>query len=124
VNVNLAPSAVLAAIPGFDSTLAERILSARSMVPADDPTRCHAVWLLIEGVVDREQMQRIEPWVTSAGDVGRAQIIGYYGLRSPLARFETVVDGTVRPARQVYYKDLRPLGRGALGDVINLTETP
>ena len=39
-------------------------------------------------------------------------------------RFETVVDGTVRPARQVYYKDLRRLGRGVLGDVINVTETP
>ena len=69
-------------------------------------------------------MQRLEPWVTAGGDVGRAQIIGYYDLRSPFMRFETVVDGTVRPARQVYYKDLRRLGRGVLGDVISVTGTP
>ena len=82
------------------------------------------MWLLTEGVVDRQQMQRFEPWVTTGGDVGRAQIIGYYDLRSPFVRFETVVDGTAEPARQVYYKDLRRLGRGVLGDVISVTETP
>jgi type II secretory pathway component PulK len=124
VNVNLAPREVLATIPGFDGALAERIISARTLVAADDPARHHAVWLLTEGIVDRQHMQRIEPWVTAGGDVGRAQIVGYYDVRSPYMRFETVVDGTLRPARQVYYKDLRRLGRGMLGDVIDVTETP
>ena len=69
-------------------------------------------------------MMRLERYVTAGGDVGRAQIIGYYDQRSPIARFETVVDGTDRPARQVYYKDLRRLGRGVLEDVMNVTSTP
>ncbi len=124
VNVNLAPRAVLAAIPGFDNALAERVISTRALVGSDDAARQHAAWLLTEGVVERQRMQELDPWVTAGGDVGRAQIIGYYDLRSPFARFETAVDGTVRPARQVYYKDLRPLGRGVLGDVINVTKRP
>ncbi len=124
VNVNLAPREVLRAIPGFDGAVADRVMSARTLIAPGDLARSHAVWLLTEGIVDREQMQRIEPWVTTGGDVGRAQIVGYYDRRGAFARFETVVDGTVRPARQVYYKDLRPLGRGVLGDVINLTSKP
>ena len=37
-------------------------------------------------------------------------------------RFETVIDATERPARQVYYKDLRKLGRGALAQLFESTE--
>ena len=124
VNINLAARQVLAAIPGFDTALAERILSARSLVTSDDPARRDAAWLLADGVVNRQQMQRIEPWVTAGGDVGSAQIIGFYDLRSPFMRFETVVDGTTPPGRQLYYKDLRRLGRGVLGDVISVTKSP
>lgn len=124
INVNLAPREVLAAIPGFDLALAERIVGSRAMSGGDELGRAHAVWLLVEGIVDRQEMRRIEPYVTAGGDVARAQIVGYYGLRGPFTRFETVIDGTVRPACQVYYKDLRRLGRGALGDVINLTQSP
>jgi hypothetical protein len=123
VNINLAEREVLSGIPGFDSALSERVISARTLVRLDDPARRHAVWLLTEGVVDRQQMRRLEPWLTTGGDVGHAQIIGYYDLRSPFMRFETIVDGTALPARQVYYKDLRRLGRGVLGDVISVTET-
>ncbi len=124
INVNLAPREVLAALPGMDMSLAERIVSGRSLLSPQDPGRRHAVWLLAEGIVDRSTMMRLERYVTAGGDVGRAQIIGYYDQRSPIARFETVVDGTDRPARQVYYKDLRRLGRGVLEDVMNVTSTP
>jgi type II secretory pathway component PulK len=124
VNVNLAPVEVLAAIPGIDAALAQRIVSARDLVAPDDPARRHAVWLLTEGLVDRMEMARLDRHLTTGGDVARAQIIGYYDARSPSMRFETVVDGTGRPARQVYYKDLRRLGRGALEDVMNVTNGP
>lgn len=124
VNVNLAPREVLAGLPGLDLSVAERIVSSRSLQSAQEEGRRHAVWLLLEGFVDRPTMMRLERYVTTGGDVGRAQIIGYYGSRGPLARFETVVDGTDQPARQLYYKDLRRLGRGALEDVINVTSMP
>ncbi|MHB8862095.1 MAG: hypothetical protein ACYC6N_06810 [Pirellulaceae bacterium] len=123
VNINLAEREVLMGIPGIDDALAERILSARTLVPLDDPGRQTTAWLLTEGLVDRQQLQQLEASVTTRGDVGRAQIIGYYDLQGPVVRFETVVDGTERPARQVYYKDLRRLGRGVLADVIGVTET-
>jgi DNA uptake protein ComE-like DNA-binding protein len=124
VNVNQAPREVLMGLPGLDAAIADRIVSARSLLPLDDTGRQHAVWLLTEGIVDRRQMLRLERYVTAGGDVGRAQILGYFDLRSPCMRFATIVDGTDRPARQVYYKDLRRLGRGVLEDVINLTDTP
>lgn len=121
VNVNLAPPEVLAGVPGIDAALAQRIVTARRLVALDDPSRRHAVWLLTDGLVDRAEMARLDRFLTTGGDVARCQIIGYYDARSPVARFETIVDGTDRPARQVYYKDLRRLGRGALEDVMNVT---
>jgi hypothetical protein len=124
VNVNLATREVLAGVPGIDSDLVERIIGARSLTAAEDPARRHPVWLLTEGVVDVAQMRRLLLYLTTGGDVGRAQVIGYYDVRSPVARFETVVDATRKPARQLYYKDLRRLGRGALLDVIDVANMP
>ncbi len=124
VNINLAPPEVLAALPGIDMALADRIVSARAMQSGDDLGGQHAVWLLVEGIVDRQAMMRLERYVTTGGDVGRAQIIGYYDQRSPIMRFETVVDATGLPARQLYYKDLRRLGRGVVDDVMNITGAP
>ncbi|MFO7904105.1 MAG: type II secretion system protein GspK [Pirellulaceae bacterium] len=124
INVNLAPPEVLAALPGIDTATAERIASSRSMSSMGTEGRRHAVWLLIEEIVDRDQMRRLERYVTTGGAVGRAQIIGYYGHGSPITRFETVVDATEPPARQVYYKGLRRLGRGIAEDVMNITSGP
>ena len=41
VNINLADRDVLMGVPGIDTALAERILSARSLVPLSDPSRQH-----------------------------------------------------------------------------------
>ncbi len=122
ININLAPPEVLAALPEIDMALADRIVSARGMPAEDDLSGQNAVWLLLEGIVEREAMMRLEPYVTTGGDVGRAQIIGYYDRRSPIMRFETVIDGTGLPARQLYYKDLRRLGRGVVDEVMSITE--
>jgi len=124
VNINLAPRTVLLGVPGIDAALVERILAARSMAPAEEAGRHDPTWLLTEGLVDLAQMRRLLPYVTTGGDVGRAQIIGFYDRRSPVMRLETVIDATELPARQVYYKDLRPLGRGPLDDVLELTKMP
>lgn len=123
VNVNVAEREVLKGVPGIDESLAERIISSRSLSGGGDQERQTTSWLLSEGLVNREQFQALEPWVTTRGDVGSAQILGYYGLHGPMARFETVLDGTERPARQLYYRDLRRLGPGVLADVIDATET-
>lgn len=124
VNINLAPREVLLGVPGIDAALVERILAARSMASADDVGRNEPTWLLTEGLVELSQMRRLLPYVTTGGDVGSAQIIGFYDRRSPLMRLSVVIDATEVPARQVYYKDLRPLGRGPLADVLELSEKP
>jgi type II secretory pathway component PulK len=106
INVNLAPRAVLRAVPGMDSALAERVLAARNMnASGDDPARRHPAWLLTEGIVDLPRMKALLPYITTGGDVHRAQVIGSFddGGRSILA--EAVVDASIRPARQIYYRE-------------------
>jgi hypothetical protein len=112
VNVNLASRPVLLAVPGMDSALVERILAARTMrTAADDPARGHPAWLLTEGLVDLPRMKALLPYLTTGGDVHRAQVVGFFeGLdRSMLA--EVVIDATASPARQIYYKESWLRGR-------------
>jgi len=113
VNVNLAPRAVLGAVPGMDSALVERILAARgARSSGDDPARRHPAWLLAEGLVDLPRMKALLPYLTAGGDVHRAQVVGFFDSAGRSIRVEVVVDATVRPARQIYYQDLRVFGRG------------
>ncbi len=121
VNINLAPREVLVGVPGIDGAIAERILAARTLNSGDN-NRSDPTWLLIEQIVDLRQMRRLLPYITTGGDVGRAQIIGFYDMRSPIMRMETVIDATDRPARQVYYKDLRRLGRGPLAGLLQAAD--
>jgi DNA uptake protein ComE-like DNA-binding protein len=113
VNVDLAPQAVLRAIPGMDDGLITRIVAARQAQSAQqDPGRRHALWLLTDGLVDLAQMRALLPYVTGGGDVYRAQIVGFFDQPAPTARVEVVIDATVTPPRQVYWKNLRDLGPG------------
>ena len=105
VNINLAPLAVLRAIPGMDSYLAAQIVAARQQAP-DAPERQHPAWPLLEGIVDLPTMRALLPYLTTGGDVYRAQIIGYFDQGGPQVRAEVVIDATVAPARLVYFKQL------------------
>jgi hypothetical protein len=113
VNVNLAPRAMLQAVPGMDSSLVERIIASRGSRPGgDDPARRHPAWLLSEGLVDLPRMKTLLPYLTAGGDVHRAQVVGFFDSTGRSIRAEVVIDATVRPARQIYYQDLRVFGRG------------
>jgi hypothetical protein len=113
INVNEAPRAVLLGVPGLSESLADQIVNARRLRPSeDDPERRHPTWLLTEGIVDLETMKQLTPYLTTGGDVFRAQVVGFFDAGGPSARADVVVDGTVSPPRQVYWKDLRLLGRG------------
>jgi len=105
VNINLAPLTVLRAIPGMDSYLAVQIVAARQQAP-DAPERQHPAWPLLEGIVDLPTMRALLPYLTTGGDVYRAQIIGYFDQKGPQLRAEVVIDATVAPARLVYFKQL------------------
>ena len=78
----------------------------------DDPARRQPTWLLTEGLVDLARMKALLPYLTTGGDVHRAQIVGFFNDGGLSARAEAVIDATIHPARQVYYKDLTVFGRG------------
>lgn len=117
ININLAPLAVLRAVPGINPRLVTQIIAARSRAP-DDPRRCHATWLLAEGLVDLPTMRALLPYLTAGGDVFRAQVVGFCDEGGSLAQAEVVIDATVSPPRQVYYRDLQLTGRGFPRDVL------
>jgi len=113
INVNLAPYPVLLAIPGMTADVAEKILASRGSAAAGN-----VAWLLTDNVVDLETMKRNLPYITARGDVYRAQIVAFAEPKGPVRRAEVVVDGTRRPARQVYWKELSGLGAGfALAEI-------
>ena len=119
VNVNEAPRAVLDLVPGLDSTAVTRILDSRPTPGRPVPkANRHAAWLFADGIVDLEQMKRLWGKLTTGGDVFRAQIVSFSETSGAARRAEIVVDASVIPPRQVFYKDLTMLGRGFSDDVL------
>ena len=57
-------------------------------------------------------MKRLWPKLTTGGDVFRAQIVAFSETFGAVRRGEAVIDATVSPPRQVFYKDLTMYGRG------------
>jgi Tfp pilus assembly protein PilV len=113
VNVNQAARPVLLSVPGVDESLADRIMAARDGFSADASAEYRdAVWVYTEGLVDLQQMRRLEPYLTCGGDVFRAQVVAFGGATGLAARAEVVLDASISPPRQVYWKDLGLLGRG------------
>ncbi len=119
INVYEAPREVLLAVPGLEVSLVDRILSVRgSFLGSNDLSRRHATWLLEADVLDMSQMRSVAPYLTGSGDVFRAQVIARLADSSLTARAEVIIDATVDPPRQVYWKDLRLLGQGFPDDVV------
>jgi len=115
INVNLARREVLRAVPGLDAATVDQILAARGPAAGHDlPERRHATWLLTEGLVDLARMKALLPYLTGSGDVVRAQVVASFDRAGPARRAEILVDATANPPRQVYFKDLRLLGRTGL----------
>ena len=113
ININQAPHAVLAGIPGMEDRIVDAILSGRQEDPAKTEShRRHATWILSEGLVTLKEMKTLMPFVTGGGDVFRAEVIGYFDRGGPSARIEVVLDATSRPAWIVSWKDISRLGRG------------
>ncbi len=122
VNVLEAPEAVLTAVPGMTEGIARRIATQRrTATGGSDESRRHPTWLLADGLVDLEQMKKLLPYVTCGGDVHRGQVVGFFDEHGPVSRAEVVIDATSALARQVYYKDLRLLGRGFAIDALRGT---
>ena len=118
VNVNEAPRAVLAGVPGLDSAVVDEMIAKRPREAANDPLARHAAWLVLDEIVDLPRMRLLWPYLTGGGDVYRAQLVGYLDSAAPVERVEIVVAATSRPARLVSWRDLRALGAGYSDDVL------
>jgi len=113
INILSASRAVLRAIPNMAPSKVEAILQERktkdSLLTEQGVS---AGWLLTEGIVDKDELKRLLPYITTQGDTYRAQLVGFFASSGPSARIEVVYDATRRPVRRLYWSDLRMLGPG------------
>lgn len=126
INVNIAPREVLLAIPDMTEALADAILGARPVAGEDSAQaaqvmsmRRSPVWLLTEGFVDVPTFKRLGPWLTTTGDVYSFQVLGHFDQGGPTTRLEAMVDGTKKPPRITFQRDLTGLGRGFSPDLLD-----
>lgn len=112
ININQAPRALLLGIPGFTPEQVEQILSMRYPEPTEQmPGSEYPTWILSSSIVTLDEMKALLPYVTSAGHVYRAQIVGYYD-DGPAARVETLIDATSTTPRRLLWRELTHLGPG------------
>lgn len=113
VNVNLAPAAVLAGVPGIGAEKVEQIIGKRPADPLSiDTHQRHPTWLLIDGLVTLDEMKELLPRLTSGGSVYRVQAVGFFDQGGPVVRIEAVIDAVDSPPRVLFLKELTPLGAG------------
>ena len=114
ININEAPLEVLRAIPEMTENTASQIIARRQAIAASSRRTAlrHPTWLLTEELVDLPQMKSLWNRITTGGSVYRCQVVGFLDDQGTASRFEVVVDATVKPPRQVFFKDLTMYGRG------------
>ena len=108
VNVNTAPAEVLAAMPGMDAGLAQRIVEARRDLDAE--TRATIAWLYTQNLVDAAAFKAIAPYLTTRSLQFTVRCVGF-GV--PCGRYrviEAVVDFSGAAPRIAYLRDISRLG--------------
>ncbi len=108
VNVNTAPAEVLAALPGFDEDLAERVVGARG--GWDPSVLATPAWLYTENIVSADRFKEIAPALTSRSFQFRVLCVGYGWPCGQFRVVEAVIDTALGGARIVYQRDLTRLG--------------
>ena len=118
ININQARREVLLGIPGLEEELVDKIIQAQKLdangQPSPEVIQQHNTtgWLFFEGLVDIPTMVTLDPYFTARGDVYRAQIFGFFDGGGPVTRLEAMVDGTKKPPRIIFQRDLNDLGHG------------
>jgi hypothetical protein len=113
VHINQAPLPVLLAVPNMTEEAAQRIVELRGSDPSA-VAAAHQVptWPLSEGIVTLQEMKKLLPFLTTRGDVYRAQVVGFFDAAGPFTRVEVVVDATGPVARVLSWREVNHLGRG------------
>lgn len=130
IDPNYARREVLLTIPGVTPEIADGIVASSVVGPdgvaAPDLLTNHSTpgWLFVEEIVDLQTMRAIEPYLTTRGDIFKAQIVGFFEEGGPFSRIEAVIDGTEYPSKITAVSDLTSLGRGYSEEQLGLeTET-
>ena len=121
ININQASRSILMGIPGMTEDIVTEILSQRLLEPdPNDPSQQHETWLLTSLIVTLDEMKQLMPFITTRGDVHRAQIVGYYEDGGTASRAEVVFDATGEVPRIVFWRDISHLGRGYSVDLLGV----
>lgn len=124
ININQAPGEILNGIPGMTEAIVTQVLSSREQsTSGDEVDRLNSSWPYLEGLIDLETMKIVIPYITTGGDVYRAQIVGFYDNAGPTSRGEVVIDATKSPPQRIYWKDLQILGKGFPPEVLGVEKT-
>lgn len=108
VNLNTAPAAVLAALPGMDLSLAQQIVAVRRTLDSDKLSS--VAWPLELGLLDASTFKEVAPWLTARSFQYRVRVIGYGRPSGRYRIMEAVVDFSTRSPRILYIRDLSRLG--------------
>lgn len=124
ININQAARPILMGIPGMTEDIVTQIISQRLVEPdPNDPSQQHETWLLTSLIVTLDEMKLLMPFITTRGDVHRAQIVGYYEDGGASSRAEVVFDATGELPRIVFWRDISHLGRGYSLDLLGFQYT-
>src|SRR5262249_27392709 len=116
VNLNTAPAAVLAALPGLSTDgggssggagaaggstqgLVEEIVRLRKDIAGDaDPIYQTPAWLLIKspGTFTPDKLRALDRYLTARTQVYRVQVVGDFAGGGPSARVEAVIDTSAK----------------------------
>jgi type II secretory pathway component PulK len=115
INVNTAPQAVLASLPGLTDADVQNIITQRpalSTTDAPDPIFQTPAWLITQANFDPTTLKTLEKYITAQSQVYRVQSVGYFDTGGPTARVEAVIDTNAGRPRILYWRDLTELGKG------------
>src|SRR5262249_51353018 len=115
ININTAPAAVLAAIPGLTADQVQALVAERpnpAALNAGDPTFQTPAWLITVAGLKPNTVKQMEKYITARTQVYRVQVVGYFDRPGPVARVEAVIDTNNGRPRIVYWRDLTELGKG------------
>ncbi len=114
VNINVAPSTLLATLPGLEDTDVQAILNSRPQpgtIDPSDPTYSTVAWLMTQANLPASKLQALERYITASSQVYRVQSLGYFEQRGPTVRIEAVIDTNGGQPRIVYWRNLTELGK-------------
>jgi type II secretory pathway component PulK len=115
INVNTAPRAVLACLPGLTDADVQNIIDHRpnpSSPESPDPIFQTPAWLIAEANFSPNTLKALDQYITGRSQVYRIQSIGYFDGGGPTARIEAVIDTNNQRPRIISWRDLTELGKG------------